>query len=97
MIAEYPTAVVQRYLDELAGDSPVEPIARTVLDRAVPRLHRLCATLLHRSYPRQTQPPLNAQTDELLGAVEQGLLTALCEARPRNVRELFALANPHLR
>ena len=97
MIAEYPTAVVQRYLDELAGDSPVEPIARTVLDRAVPRLHLLCATLLHRSYPRLARPPWNVQADELLGAVEERLLKALREARPRTVRQLFALANQHMR
>jgi RNA polymerase sigma-70 factor (ECF subfamily) len=41
------TAVVRRYVDELAGDSPTEPIVRALMDRAVRRLHRLCATLLH--------------------------------------------------
>src|SRR6516162_5347034 len=91
------TAVVQRYLDELAGDSPAEPIVRALLDRAVPRHHLLCATLLHRSYPRLTQPPLNVQADQLLGAVEERLLMALREARPRTVRELFALANQYMR
>jgi RNA polymerase sigma-70 factor (ECF subfamily) len=97
MREEHTTAVVQRYLDELAGDSPAEPIVRALLDRALPRLHLLCATLLHRSYPRLTQPPLNVQADELLGAVEERLLKALREARPRTVRELFALANQHMR
>jgi RNA polymerase sigma factor (sigma-70 family) len=91
------TVVVQRYLDELGGDSPAEPIVRALLDRAVRRLHLLCATLLHRSYPRLTQPPLNMQADELLGAVAERLLKALREARPRTVRELFALANQHMR
>ena len=43
------TAVVQRYLDELAGDGPAEPVIRALLDRAVRRLHELCAALLHRS------------------------------------------------
>ena len=38
---EHAPAVVQRYRDELAVDSPSEPI-----DRAVRRLHLLCATLL---------------------------------------------------
>jgi RNA polymerase sigma-70 factor (ECF subfamily) len=57
MSQERTTAVVQRYLDELAGDSPAEPIVRASLDRAVCRLHLLCATLLHRSYPRLGQPP----------------------------------------
>ena len=68
------TAVDQRHLDELAGDSPAEPIVRAMLDRAVPRLHLLCARLLHWSYPRLTQPPLNVQAEELLGAVAERLL-----------------------
>jgi RNA polymerase sigma factor (sigma-70 family) len=97
MIEEHTTAAVQRYLDELAGDSPAEPIVRALLDRAVRRLHLLCATLLYRSYPRLTQPPLNVQVDELLGAVAERLLKALREARPRTVRQLFALANQHMR
>jgi RNA polymerase sigma factor (sigma-70 family) len=97
MSEEQTTAVVQRYLDELAGDSPSEPLVRAMLDRAVRRLHLLCATLLHRSYPRLTRPPLNMETDELLGAVAERLLKALREARPRTVRQLFALANQHMR
>ena len=97
MSEEHTTAVVQRYLDELGGDSPTEPIVRALLDRAVRRLHLLGARLLHRSYPRLTQPPLNVQADDLLGAVEERLLMALREARPRTVRELFALANQHMR
>jgi RNA polymerase sigma-70 factor (ECF subfamily) len=97
MSTEHTTVVVQRYLDQLAGDSPAEPIVRALLDRAIPRLHPLCATLLHRIYPRLTQPPLNVQADELLGAVEERLLMALREGRPRTVRELFALANQYMR
>ena len=57
----------------------------------------LCAGLLQRSYPRLTRPPLNLDTDELLGAVVERLLKALREARPRTVREFFALANQHIR
>jgi RNA polymerase sigma-70 factor (ECF subfamily) len=94
---DHTTAVVQRYLDELAGDSPAEPIVRALLDRAVRRLHLLCATLLYRRYPRLTHPPLNLQAEELLGAVTERLLKALREARPRTVRQLFALANQHMR
>ena len=97
MSDEHTTAVVQRYLDELAGNSPAEPIVRAMMDRAVRRLHLLCARLLFRSYPRLTQPPLNVQADELLGAVTERLLKALREARPRTVRQLFALANQHMR
>jgi RNA polymerase sigma-70 factor (ECF subfamily) len=97
MSEEHTTAVVQRYLDELAGDSPAEPIVRALLDQAVRRLHLLCATLLYRSYPRLTQPPLNLQADELLGAVTERLLKALREARPESVRQFFALANQHMR
>jgi RNA polymerase sigma factor (sigma-70 family) len=97
MTQEHTTAAVQRYLDELAGDSPAEPIVHALLDRAVRRLHLLCATLLHRSYPRLTQPPMNLQADELLGAVAERLLKAMREARPQTVRQFFALANQHMR
>jgi RNA polymerase sigma factor (sigma-70 family) len=91
------TAVVQRYLDALVGDTPAEPIIRELLDRAVRRLRLLGATLLHRGYPRLMQPPLNLQADELLGAVIERLLKALREARPGNVRQFFALATQHMR
>jgi len=94
---EHTTVVVQRYLNELAADSPAEPIVRALLAQAVRRLHMLCATLLHRSYPRLTQPPLNLQAEELLGAVTERLLKALREARPETVRQFFALANQHMR
>jgi RNA polymerase sigma factor (sigma-70 family) len=94
MSEEHTTAVVQRYLVELDGDSPREPIVRAMLERSVRRLQLLCATLLCRSYPRLA---LNVQSDELLGAVAERLLKALREARPRTVRELFALADLHLR
>jgi RNA polymerase sigma-70 factor (ECF subfamily) len=97
MSQEQTTAAVQRYLDELAGDSPAEPIVRGLLDRAVRRLHLLCATLLHRSYPRLTHPPLNLQVDELLGAVAERLLKAMRQVHPQNVRQFFALANQHMR
>jgi RNA polymerase sigma-70 factor (ECF subfamily) len=97
MDEEHTTAVVQRYLDELAGSSPAEPVVRALLDRAVRRLHQLCATLLHRSYPRLTRPPLNLQADEMLGAVVERLLKALEKARPASVRQFFALAGQHMR
>src|SRR6202023_3492652 len=48
----------------------------------------------HRSL---TRPPLNVQADELLGAIAERLLKALRDARPRTVRQLFALANQHMR
>jgi RNA polymerase sigma-70 factor (ECF subfamily) len=94
---EQTTVVVQRYLNELAGDSPAEPMVRALLDVAVRRLHLLCATLLYRSYPRLARPPLNLQADELLGAVTERLLKAMREARPQTVRQFFALANQHMR
>jgi RNA polymerase sigma-70 factor (ECF subfamily) len=97
MSTDHTTAVVQRYLDELGQDSPAEPIVRALLDRAVRRLHLLCATLLHRSYPRLTRPPLNLQAEELLSSVAERLLKAMQEARPQNVRQFFALANQHMR
>ncbi len=97
MDEEQTTVIVQRYLDELAGDSPSEPVIRALLDRAVRRLHQLCGTLLYRSYPRLTRPPLNLQADEMLGAVVERLLKALREARPASARQFFALACQHMR
>ena len=97
MSEEQTTVAVRRYLDELAGDSPSEPVIRALLDRAVRRLHQLCGTLLYRSYPRLTRPPLNLQTDEMLGAVVERLLKALREARPATEREFFGLACQHMR
>jgi RNA polymerase sigma factor (sigma-70 family) len=97
MDEEHTTAAVQRYLDELAGDSPSESVIRALLDRVVCRLHKLCATLLHRGYPRLTRPPLNLQADELLGAVVKRLLKALRQVRPATARQFFALACQHTR
>jgi RNA polymerase sigma-70 factor (ECF subfamily) len=97
MHEEHTTAAVQRYLDELAGETPAEPVVRALLDRAVRRLHQLCATLLYKRYPRLTRPPLNLQAEEMLGAVVERLLKALREARPATARQFFALACQHLR
>jgi RNA polymerase sigma-70 factor (ECF subfamily) len=91
------TVVVQRYLDELAGGSPAEPVVRALLERAVRRLGQLCAALLHRSYPRLARPPLNLQPDEVLSAVVERLLKALREARLATVRQFFDLACQHMR
>jgi RNA polymerase sigma-70 factor (ECF subfamily) len=97
MTDEHTTAVVQRYLDELSGDTPAEPVIRSLLERAVHRLQHICANLLYRGYPRLTQPPLNLQPDELVGGVVERLLKALREVRPPTVRQFFALANQHVR
>jgi RNA polymerase sigma-70 factor (ECF subfamily) len=91
------TAVVRRYLDALQGDAAAEPIIREVVDRAVGRLRMLCGTLLHRSYARLAQPPLNLETDDLLDSIVARLLAALRTVRPRTVREFFALASQHMR
>jgi RNA polymerase sigma-70 factor (ECF subfamily) len=91
------TAAIQRCLDALQGDPSAEPLIRDLLERAVRRLSLLCARLLHRSYPRLTQPPLNLETDELLNGVVTGLLTALRTVHPQTVRQFFALANQHMR
>jgi len=97
MDEEHTTAVVQRYLDELGGDTPAGSDVRALLDRAVRRLHELCAALLHRSYPRLTRPPLNLQADELLSAVVERLLKAMRTEHPPTVRRFFALVNQHMR
>lgn len=88
---------VQRYLDDLAGGAPADAVVRDLLDRAACRLHRLCATVLHRGYPRLTRPPLNVRSEEMLGAVVERLLKALREARPTSVRQFFSLAAQHTR
>ena len=97
MSVEPTTAVVQRYLDALAGDAPAEPIIRALVDQSVRRLQLVSANLLYRGYPRLMRPPLNLEPDDLLGAVVERLLKAMREARPRSVREFFALANQHIR
>jgi RNA polymerase sigma factor (sigma-70 family) len=100
MTDEHTTVAVQRYLDELAGvsgDAPAEPIVRALIERSVDRLRLLCSTLLFRSYPRLTRPPLNLEADELLSSVVDRLLKALREVKPTTVRQFFALANRHLR
>src|SRR6516165_2999674 len=95
---EEPTTVaIQRYLDALPGDTPDEGIIRELLERAVCRLRLLCTTLLYKSYPRLTRPPVNLEADELLGGVVAGLLTAMRKTRPETVRQFFGLASQHLR
>ena len=94
------TAAIQGYLDELAGlkgDSPAEPVVRSLLATAAGRLHQLCAALLYRNYPRLTKAPLNLQSEEMLSAVVERLLKAMREVRPQNVRQFFGLANRHMR
>lgn len=94
------TAAVQQCLGELdgvAGDSPADPFIRVLLERAANRLHMLCTSLLHRSYPRLTQAPLNLEAEELLSSVVLRLLKSLGKTRPKNVRMFFALANQHMR
>jgi RNA polymerase sigma-70 factor (ECF subfamily) len=98
MSEEETTAVVRRYLDELAADSPAEPIVRALIDRAVRRLHLLCATPRHRSYPHLTHPPLNLRADDGLAPWRNGCSRPYVrEARPRTARQFLALANQHMR
>ena len=97
MAEEPTTAVIQRYLDALPGDGDVEPAVRALLERAVGRLRLLCASFLYRSYPRLTRPPVNLETDELLGGVVAALLKALRATRPPTVRQFFGLACQHMR
>jgi RNA polymerase sigma-70 factor (ECF subfamily) len=94
---ESTTVIIQRYLDAIPGDTAAEPHVRALLEQAAGRLRLLCATFLHKNYPRPTRPPVNLETDELLGGVVAGLLTALRATRPPTVRRFFALANQHMR
>jgi RNA polymerase sigma-70 factor (ECF subfamily) len=97
MHEEPTTFVIQRYLDALPDDAAAEPVIRELLDRAVGRLRLLCATQLRRSYPRLARPPVNLETDELLGGLVARLLTALRAVRPQTARQFFALASQHMR
>jgi RNA polymerase sigma-70 factor (ECF subfamily) len=97
MHEEPTTVIVQRYLDALPGDAAAEPIVRELLEQAAGRLRKLCATFLYKSYPRLTRPPVNLETDELLGGVVAGMLKALRTTRPTTVRQFFGLANQHMR
>src|SRR5271163_4321650 len=97
MSIEQTTAAIQRYLNNLAGDQPAEPIVRALLDHSVRRLQLLCANLLHRDYRRLTLPPLNMQPEEMLSAVVERLLKAMRSTRPETVRGFFALVNQHMR
>jgi RNA polymerase sigma-70 factor (ECF subfamily) len=42
MSHELTTAVVRRHLDDLAGDSPAEPLVRALLDRSGRHLRPKC-------------------------------------------------------
>ena len=97
MHEEPTTVIIQRYLDALPADTAAEPVVRELLERAAGRLRLLCATFLYKRYPRLTRPPVNLETDELLGGVVAGLLAALRTVRPPTVRQFFALANQHMR
>src|SRR5262249_10074870 len=97
MNEEPTTAIIQRYLDALPGDSAAEPPIRELLERAVGRLRLLCARFLRKSYPRLTRPPVNLGADEWPGGVGAGLLMALRTPRPPTVRRFFVLATQHIR
>jgi RNA polymerase sigma-70 factor (ECF subfamily) len=97
MHEEPTTVVIQRYLDALPTDTGAEPIVRELLERSVGRLHLLCATLLYKNYLRLTRPPVNLETDEVLGGIVAGLLMSLRTTRPPTVRQFIALANQHMR
>jgi len=100
MAEGHTTIAVQRYLGELArleGNASPDSIIRPLIDSSVSRLNILCRTLLVRSYPRLTRPPLNLQAEEILSAVVDRLLRAMREIRPTTVRQFFALANQHMR
>jgi RNA polymerase sigma-70 factor (ECF subfamily) len=94
---ERTTAVVKAYLDALGQDGDNEALIRALVDRAVRRLHLLCSGMLHKSYRRLTQPPLNLCTEEMLSGVVERLLKALRKTRPQSVRGFFGLASQHMR
>jgi len=100
MVEEHTTTIVKRYLGELAeisGDMSNDAVIRALLSSSVGRLHILCRSLLYRSYPRLTRPPLNLQSEEILSNVVERMMKAMKVVRPETVRQFFALANKHMR
>ena len=95
------TAAVQDYLNELAkassGAAPADSVVRALLGRAVARLEMLCSVMLKRKYSRLTQPPLNLEVEDLLGAVVERLLKGMRNFKPETTRHFFAMANQHIR
>jgi RNA polymerase sigma-70 factor (ECF subfamily) len=100
MLPDRTTEAINQFLREIQkapAESAAAPMIDALLTRAVKRLQLLCGSMLYRSYPRLTRPPLNLQTEEMLSAVVIRLLNALKKVRPKTVREFFALANQHMR
>jgi len=91
------TIEVQKYLRELGGDAPSEPIVRALLERSAARLQTLCTTMLVRRYPRLMRPPVSLQSEEMLSAIVERLLKAMRSVHPETPRQFFALANRHMR
>src|SRR5712675_800781 len=94
------TVAVRQYLSDLGRSqdaAEADPIIRELLARSASRLHVLGARMLHGGFPRLTRPPLGLESEDMLGAVTERLLRALREARPKDVRQFYALANQHLR
>jgi RNA polymerase sigma factor (sigma-70 family) len=94
------TDAVQQYLDDLAevhGAIESEAMVRALLARSVNRLHILCASLLHKRYPRLARGPLNLDSEELLSAIVERLMKAMREVKPKTVKQFFGLANRHMR
>lgn len=94
---EQTTIEVQKYLQQLGGDAPSEPIVRALLERSAARLQVLCTTMLVRRYPRLMRPPMNLQSGEMLSAIVERLLKAMRSVHPETPRQFFALANRHMR
>jgi RNA polymerase sigma factor (sigma-70 family) len=94
---ENTTIEVQRFLQELDGEAPSEPIVRSLLERSAARLQGLCMTMLVRQYPRLMRPPMNLQAEEMLSAIVERLLKAMRSVHPETPRQFFALANQHMR
>jgi hypothetical protein len=57
----------------------------------------VCVAAAPQLSARLARPPLNLQTDEVLGAVVERLLKAMHQTHPQTVRQFFGLANQHIR
>jgi hypothetical protein len=68
MSDKHTTAVVQRYLDDLAEESSDVPTVRALRTKP-PAGCASCALRYCTNVMRSTHPPLNLQADELLGPI----------------------------
>jgi RNA polymerase sigma-70 factor (ECF subfamily) len=95
MSDEHTTTMVRRYLDELGGDSPAEPVVRALLDRAVGRweLNDLARRLDYQgTVAVLDEGPVPAPATSASGLSQDGLrMLRAIDGQPEDERDAFDL------